>query len=74
MSRWTPRRRLRKIFISRWPRQTDGNGKKIKIAVALWGGTNFHFNFNANTAQTINATFALQGDHFAEFTVKPEKQ
>jgi hypothetical protein len=53
---------------------TDGNGKKIKSPSRSWGGINFHFNFNANNAQTINATFALQGDHFAEFTVKPEKQ
>ena len=53
---------------------TDGNGKKIKSPSRSWGGINFHFNFNATAAQTINATFALQGDHFAEFTVKPEKQ
>ncbi len=53
---------------------TNENGKKIKSPSRSWGGINFHFNFNANNAQTINATFALQGDHFAEFTVKPEKQ
>jgi hypothetical protein len=53
---------------------TDENGKKVKSPSRSWGGINFHFNFNANAAQTINATFALQGDHFAEFNVKPEKQ
>ncbi len=53
---------------------TDGNGKKIKSPSRSWGGTNFRFTLNASDAKTITATFALQGDHFAEFTVKPEKQ
>jgi len=52
----------------------DENGKKMKSPSRSWGGTNFRFTLNASDAKTITATFALQGNHFVEFTVKPEKQ
>jgi hypothetical protein len=53
---------------------TDENGQRLKPGGRSWGGRQFRFNFRASDARTITATFALQGSHVVEFTVKPEKQ